>query len=464
MSRLFRSGTSACFVVSLSLAGCSDDVWLERSDAPKLEPGACGLDYQWLPTSQVGTVVESEELTAEAKSAQTIDTLLAFAGLSSLSPVPFGARTYRLRYTTQDRGRVVEATGLVTIPWNEGEAPPRAKVLLELHGTTGFSGACAPSAPDSRHDVALGLTILASQGYLVVAPDFIGLDADDTAGTIPNPRHAYLGAEQVAVGSLDMVRAAKAMLASESDAPARPTSDLVLWGASQGGHAVFATELYAPYYAPELRTRAAVALVPATDLLGLAEHALTVVGPTTVALSGALVSLDQYYSDGSHVPQLLTDSEPRYFASQLPGLMDTECDPTDAFDGIGAASELFQPVALTAAQQGTLAQLEPWGCYASENSFATTSVSRRSNTPFLFVLGENDDLVHTPTERADFDRLCQRGYALEYLECAGAGHVEGATWSIPEQVRWLRAHDQGQPLSTSVACQRGAPAHCEAEK
>jgi len=261
-----------------------------------------------------------------------------------------------------------------------------------------------------------------------------------------------------------MVRAARSMLAASSDAPARPTSDVLLWGPSQGGHAVFATELYAPYYAPELRIRAAVALVPPTDLVGLAEHALSVAGPTTVALSGSMVSLDQYYSDGSHVPELLTDVTPTHFASQLPTLMDTDCSPTQLFEGITDPTELFQPAAFAAAQQGALAELQPWGCYASENSFATTSVVRHSSTPFLFVLGENDDLVYSPTERADFERLCERGYQMEYLECAGAGHVEGATWSIPEQVRWLEAHQNGEPIAAALRCQASAPVHCEAEK
>jgi len=412
----------------------------------------------------VGVIVSSEELEAESRSAQTVDTLLAFAQLSSLSPVPYGVRTYRLRYTSQDRGAAVEATGLVAVPWNEGEPRFDAPVLLELHGTTGFSGPCAPSAPATRHDISLGLAVLASQGYIVVAPDFIGLDADAAPGSEPNPRHAYLNAEQVAVGSLDMVRAARRMLANDPDAPARATKDLLLWGPSQGGHAVFATELYAPYYAPELTVRAAVALVPPTDLVGLAEHALTVAGPSTVALSGSMVSLDQYYSDGSHIPGLLTDTDPKHFASQLPVLMDTECNPTGIFDGVTDLTSVFQPAALNAAAQGSLATLDPWGCYLTESSFSATSVARHSNTPFLFVLGENDDLVYTPTERDDFERLCQKGYHLEYLECAGAGHVEGATWSIPEQVRWLNSHEKGQALPADRDCVPCAPVHCEAEK
>lgn len=434
------------------LFGCGSSSPEEPAAAPTLTPGGCGTSYELLPPA--GAVVTSSELTDEARAAQTVDTLLAFAGLSSLSPVPFGTRVFRVRYTTQDRGESVEATGLVAVPWNEGEPAHDAPLLLELHGTTGFSGACAPSAPSSAHDVALGLTIFASQGFVVVAPDFIGLDADADATKPPEPRHGYLSAEQVALGSLDMVRAARQL----GDLPARPTKELYLWGASQGGHAVFATELYAPYYAPEYSVKGAVALVPPTDLLGLAQHALTTPGPTTAALAGAMVSLDRYYSDGSAIAALLTQS----YASQLPALMDSECNPASVFDGVTDLSQVFQPEALSHAQSESFDAFSPFGCYAAENSFATTSVKRRSNTPFLFVLGENDDLVYSPVEREDFDRLCGQGYRMEYLECQGAGHVEGATWSIPEQLRWLRARRNAEPL-TSV-CQRGSATSCEAQK
>jgi dienelactone hydrolase len=461
MNRVRRAAIAS---LVLTLSGCGGSSSEEATPAPQLAPGGCGMSYDWLPASHVGSIVSSEELAAESRSAQTVDTLLAFAQLSSLSPVPYGVRTYRLRYTTQDRGTQVEATGLVAVPWNEGEPRFDAPLLLELHGTTGFSGPCAPSAPATQHDISLGLAVLASQGYIVVAPDFIGLDADAAQGSPPNPRHAYLNAEQVAVGSLDMVRAARRMLANDPDAPARATKELMLWGPSQGGHAVFATELYAPYYAPELTLRAAVALVPPTDLVGLSEHALTVPGPTTVALSGAMASLDQFYSDGSHLPDLMTDDDPTHFASQLPVLMDTTCNPATLFEGVTDLSTVFRPAALEAAAQGTFAELQPFGCYASESSFSTTSVERHSNTPFLFVLGENDDLVYTPTERDDFERLCQRGYHLEYLECAGAGHVEGATWSIPEQVRWMEAHKKGQAIDAARDCTLSAPIHCEAEQ
>ncbi|MEZ4222920.1 MAG: lipase family protein [Polyangiaceae bacterium] len=454
-------GRLALLSLVVSILGCSSSDEEPTKQVPTLEPGGCGLSYDWLPRTQVGSVVSSSEL-AETRSAPVVDTLLSLAGLSALTPSPYGAQVFTLRYTTQDKGQRVEATGMVAVPWNEDAPAFDAPVLLELHGTSGFSGPCAPSAPATQHDYALALTILASRGFVVVAPDFIGLDAADDGTQSPNPRHAYLNAEQVAVGALDMVRAARAMLPKQAAVLARPSKDLYLWGPSQGGHAVFATELYAPYYASEFRVKAAVALVPPTDLVALAEHALSVASPTTVALVGAMVSLDRHYSDGSAVPQLLTDADPTHFATRMPTLMDTDCSPAKEFDGVTDVAEVFQPSALTSAQSKSFDSFAPFGCYALENSFTTTSVKRVSDTPFLFVLGENDDLVYSPVEREDFDRLCAFGYRMEYLECAGADHVQGATWSIPEQVRWLMDRVDGKPLGT--LCQRAPAQQCDAQQ
>ncbi len=78
----------------------------------------------------------------------------------------------------------------------------------------------------------------------------------------------------------------------------------------------------------------------------------------------------------------------------------------------------------------------------------------------LVVLSEDDDLVYTPVVRDDFDRLCGLGYRLDYLECADAGHAEGAAWSLPEQVAWLDDRLAGVELDAATVCQRSAPVTC----
>lgn len=451
---------AACLGLATLTSACGSSP--SNAASSSFHPGGCGLTYSWLPSDQVGAVVRSSEVTNEAQTAKSINALLALAGYAELSPVAYGMRLFKLRYTTQNRGKSVQATGLVAVPSNAGAPAFQAPTLLELHPTTGFYGPCAPSAPANLHSTALGLAVLASQGYIVVAPDYIGMDADAPASATPDPMHAYLESEQVAVGSLDMLRAADKLLAEKSGIEAHPDGDVLLWGASQGGHAAFATDLYAPYYAPEFHIIGAVAAIPPTDLTGLAEHGLTTFGSTSEALAAAMVSLDNYYSDGSHVPEILTNTAPQHFATALLSDMTSSCSDTSIFANVTDTSQLFQKTAIDAASKGEFSTLDPWGCYASHNSFATTPVKRRSNTPFLFILGEKDDLVIPSIERADFQRLCQMGYRMQFLECSGAGHVQAGTWSIPEQVSWLAARVKGEPMTN--VCQLAPPTHCSAQQ
>lgn len=455
-------GTCLLFVACGQPTG---DPTPDGGGGPTFTPGGCGLSgYDLLPTSEVGEAVSFEELTSQRRSADTIDGLLSLVGVTEFSPVPYGAQVFRMRYTTQDRGRKVEATGLVALPWLEVDRHETRPVVLFLHGTSGFTGACAPSAPGNVEDNALYLSLLASQGYVTVAPDYIGLDADVPEGEIPPVRHAYLGVEQTAIGSWDMVRAAETIFGVQADTFAVPGRDVVLWGGSQGGHAVFSAERLWPYYASEYDVRAAVALVPPTDLAGLASYALSSPNPATVAMAAAATSLDRWYRDGADVSELLTDEDPTYLATRVPEFMDTACDPGSSFDGITSVDDVYQPAVIENGLAGDWDAVAPYGCFLQENSFADNPIPRLSDTPFFFVLGENDDLVYTPVEREDFDRLCTEGYAMDYLECAGAGHTQGALWSLPEQVRWVEARLSGDAIPAEELCVRQAAVHCSAEQ
>lgn len=72
----------------------------------------------------------------------------------------------------------------------------------------------------------------------------------------------------------------------------------------------------------------------------------------------------------------------------------------------------------------------------------------------------HDELVDTPIERDSFDSLCARGFALEYLECAGADHVGGAVGSLAEQIDFLAARRRGDPWPAEVPCVRTPPVLC----
>lgn len=168
-----------------------------------ITPGGCGLAaYDWLPTTNMGTLVSYEEDDLSPVSAEDVEGVLE--GLNTaLVPVPYGMRLYRIRYVTQDKGQQVEATAMVGMPWNESGDPEALPVALWHHGTTGFTSACAPSDMGLSEVAKVG--VFTAHGYITAAPDYIGLDPE--ASMPPATTHAYLGIEQTGIGSLDALRA-----------------------------------------------------------------------------------------------------------------------------------------------------------------------------------------------------------------------------------------------------------------
>ena len=180
-----------------------------------------------------------------------------------------------------------------------------------------------------------------------------------------------------------------------------------------------------------------------------------------MALAAASVSLARWYGLDDRLAEVLSDSPPHQMASLIPQLMDTRCDvDLDAYD-VTAVGDLFtdgfvQSVTGDPRWPG----YERWGCIFAENSLPSSSVKPSGNPPILFVVSENDELVNSTVQRQSFDALCATGYRMQYLECAGARHTEGAVWSLPEQFAWLDDRLAGKPMTE--VCQRTPPRCCQA--
>ncbi len=445
----------------LGAVGCPGDDGTGDDDdsaaapyVPDIPAGGCGApEYDWLSSARMGEIVEWEEAEEFGLTADAINLLLENNGIGAFAPVPYDVEVYRVRYVTQDRGAAVETTGLLSFPVLD--APQSVPVVAWLHGTSGFTDECAPSAMGIEG--ALGNVLLSSLGYAVTAPDYLGMNGwGDPAGFV----HPYVIAEPTAVASLDGVRALRRFHAEVASGwiDARPDARTVLWGGSEGGFAAFWAERYAPHYAPELDVVANVALVPPTDLLGLTTHGVTVFGATTGALAAALATMQQWYGETVPLDQVLTDEEPHYLASTLPELMMDGCDAGDLFDDVTTIEQIYQPSFIAAASTADWDAADPWSCYLRQGTLHDSAIPRDSTTPTLFVVSGEDDLVAADVCRADFPVLCGQGYEMEYLECEGASHTEGAVDSLPYQWQWVEDRLAGLPLEQS--CVMTDPVDC----
>src|SRR4030095_13461445 len=103
-------------------------------------------------------------------------------------------------------------------------------VVSFQHGTES-DRASSPSTPDSSNGL-LAAAAFAARGYLLVAPDYIGLGASTA-------QHPYLHAATEANAVIDLWRAARTIV--DTNGYTWP-SRVLLVGFSQGGHATLAAQ------------------------------------------------------------------------------------------------------------------------------------------------------------------------------------------------------------------------------
>ena len=302
---------------------------------------------------------------------------------------------------------------------------------------------------------------MASQGYIAVLPDYLGMNGLGAESTLPF--HPYMVGEATAIASLDALRAAEHVVAELQDelpVELRPTGQTVIWGGSQGGHATLMTERFAPHYAPEIEVAAALALLAPADLVGQAEFALSEWIPGSMIVAAFVMAQSRWYGMHDRITEVLRNDAPHFIADTLRGLMDDTCGGVDEDKyELDDLDDMFNMDFVASVQDGSWAgPSQDWRCLMAENSLVSTSVPRRSDVPLLVVQSELDELSHTPTERTAFDTLCAQGYRAEYIECKGASHTQGAAWSLPEQFAWAEARLKGEPMEQ--VCVRGAPECC----
>lgn len=399
----------------------------------------CGAKpYDWVVSPSLGDVLESNSAAGHTPLELTYAILEAKkqGAMKTSRIAKHSTKSKLLRYQTQDRGKLVDATTLVAYP--DVSSAKTYPILLVLHGTAGFTDACSPSkgvADDSfggfSDGTSLLLSIFASFGYVAVAPDYIGLKS---LGAPTGFMHPYLVGEPTAIASLDAVRAAKKALGGSNIT----TGDVVVMGGSQGGHAAAFVNRYAPHYAPEIAIKGSVWDVPPTDILGQAKPALATTTNATKNMIAATAAFESWYGAS---PNGLAGAFLSPYDTAIPAALTSGCSPGDALKD-ATRETIFTPAYLSPSGPPS-----PFDCYLTENSLPTTSIPKLDSIPSMFLLGEKDELVDNVVERASFEKLCAQGLDLTYLECAGASHTKPLTYAFDQWLDFLEDRLAGKPLS-----------------
>lgn len=340
--------------------------------------------------------------------------------LISAQPVrdaPAGMQAWRVRYwTTSDRNRPIQATGMVIAP---RERPGRGArpVIAWTHGALGVASRCAPSIGDLNFTMVPSLSDVLRRGYTVVAPDYAGLGSEGM--------HPFLVGTSTAHAVLDAVRAAGGI--REAAAGRR----FALWGESQGGHAALWSGQLAASYAPELDLAGVAAVVPPTDLArNFAEG--------SDQNARAMLTAFTATSWSRHFGAPLTAFGRRSTQNVLTRLADNNCIEVNGRPRIGTMIGIV--IARGAIRNVDLARTQPWGALMRENSASP----RAAPSPLLVIQGTADTIV-APAVTEDFvRRACANGKTVRFISVPGGEHATVARTEAGATLDWIDARFRGE--------------------
>lgn len=164
--------------------------------------------------------------------------------LSSLSKI----MTYKMQGVD---GTETLATSLLFVPKN---TPPKNgwPIVVWAHSTTGVADKCAPSKQGLKGNEYF-IAKLLNAGYVVVAPDYEGLGSKGN--------HPFLNLKSEAYSITDAVVASRDYLTKQGK---KVSSDWMVVGHSQGGHAALGAAQYADR--AKLNYKGTIAISPASNL------------------------------------------------------------------------------------------------------------------------------------------------------------------------------------------------------
>jgi alpha-beta hydrolase superfamily lysophospholipase len=329
-------------------------------------------------------------------------------------PFVYRAKAYRILYVSRNHnGQKVGVSGMALVStFPRGDARP---VVAWAHPTTGVARKCAPSTRSGPLAIP-GVKDMIVQGYTVVATDYPGLG---TAGKVP-----YLIGRGEAQAVLDSVKAIRGL--PEAQAGNR----FVLWGHSQGGHAVLFAASLAKTYAPELSLLGVAAAAPATNLGVLLDDDINSVSGRILAAMTLLAWSRNYGIALDGLVNETTLKIVRHIDKNCVDNVGGELGALSAEQDLGSRFLNYDPDSR-----------QPWRGLMADNNPAAFPI----RVPVLIAQGAADTLVIPQVTRDYVRGLCRTNKTVSYLTMPGIDHPMIAKKSAPRVVSWIEDRFRGAP-------------------
>ena len=195
-----------------------------------------------VPTTTRGSLLQNPPTLVTTISAPAL--LLALNALANqqvlaVSGTPLcDVAVHQVRYATVGgANEATTASGALMVPvGSDAQCRGARPLVLYAHGTTTERDFNMTNLQDDPNGEALIVAALfASQGYIVIAPNYAGYDSSTL------PYHPYLVAEQQSKDMIDALAAARSALPTGSAPTATDNGRLYITGYSQGGYVAMAT-------------------------------------------------------------------------------------------------------------------------------------------------------------------------------------------------------------------------------
>lgn len=333
-----------------------------------------------------------------------------------MTDAPPGVQAWRVQYwTANGNGQRFAVTGIVAAPMEA--IPPRPRrVIAWTHGAWGVAEKCAPSLSPNFFEYSAGMDAVRS-GYVVVAPDYIGL-ASPTM-------HPFLVGQDTANAVLDAVRAAREIPGAAAG------NSFAVWGESQGGHAALWTAIAARSYAPDLMLVGTAAAAPPTDLAANLSQGSDK-NARALLLSFALHSWSTLYGFS------LDNITNRTNQGIIRRLSENNCVSFNKKPKLGTILGILTIARAT--KNKDIARIEPFASFERANSVDPARIPG----PLLIAQSSKDTIVAPAVTRKFAKAVCKRGTPLRWIDMTG-DHGASAKDSAQETIGWITARFDGNP-------------------
>src|SRR6266496_6341801 len=331
--------------------------------------------------------------------------------------LPAGMRGWRILYaTTVDDSTPATAVATVFAP-TDPPAGPRPVIAWE-HGTTGLLQKCMPSLVSAPTKGIPERDRIVMAGWVVVATDYSFAEKGGP--------HPYLIGEGEARAALDSVRAARQM--SELTLDKR-----MVWGHSQGGHAVLWTGIVGPRYARDLEILGVAAIAPAANIKNILAMNVAIDKRFGAYLA---LSYSRFYPDITF--EQAVRPEALDAARQIVNLCDFV--PPEDSERIEALAATFDgPALATGSNKALQARLEQ------------NTADGPIQAPVVIAQGLSDIVVPPSATDAYVEERCSAGQRIEYWTFAGRDHLTIIQPDIPLRellIRWTAARFANEPQAS----------------